>query len=221
MKPLPKASKKGDKNSDDFFRFDVELSAKETYLIGNIVAQWGALEHEIFQQTLLSFDNPEDDKIALPKEMNNLKFTDVLCLWKSRIIEKAKPKKSKVLQQQYDRIVELKEYRNALVHGMWDWSRTDLNKISVTRIRKQEIITTHFSVEDLADFADRLAVINFKVRFPRGPTELALARAKQGFHISRRGACLFAGLPLDEDLFPSVSKVSDPIRIELEAQQND
>lgn len=221
MKPVPDLPhvKNGD---DDFFRFDVELTSKETYLIGNIVAQWGALEHEIFNQTLLSFDDSVDDKIVLPKEMNNLQFTGVLDLWKSRVIKKAKPAKSKVLQQQYDRIVALKEYRNALVHGMWNWSKTDPRKISVTRIRKKEINTTHFTVEDLADFADRLAAINFKIRFPRGLKELALARARQGFHISRIGASLFMGLPLDETLLQHFPATDDEAsRTNTDTQQED
>lgn len=68
MTPAPDAPKTK-KNDDDFYRFDVELTAKETYLIGNIVAQWGALEHEIFNQTLLSFDNPVDENMVLPKEI--------------------------------------------------------------------------------------------------------------------------------------------------------
>lgn len=221
MKPVPNVLTT-QKDDNDFLRFDVELTARETYLIGNIVAQWGALEHEIFHQTLLSFDDPEDDEITLPKEMNNLQFTGVLGLWKSRVIDKAKPGRSRVLQQQYDRIVALKEYRNALVHGMWNWSKTDPRKISVTRIRKKEINTTHFTVEDLADFADRLAAINFKIRCPRGLKELALARAGQGFHVSRIGASLFMGLPLDEDLlqhFPVTD--NEPTRTNPGAQQED
>jgi len=220
MKPDPNGHKS--QKGEDFYRFDVELTAKENYLIGNIVAQWGALEHEIFNQTLLSFDDLLDDNITLPKEMNNLQFTGVLGLWKSRVVDKVKPAKSKVLQQQYNRIVALKDYRNALVHGMWNWSRTDPGKISVTRIRKKEINTTHFTVEDLADFADRLAAINFKIRYPRGLKELALARARQGFHISRIGASLFMGLALDEELLQHFPVSDDEAtRTNPVAQQED
>lgn len=221
MKPVPDLPDA--KKDDDFFRFDVELTAKETCLIGNILAQWGALEHEIFNQTLLSFEDTREDTVVLPKEMNNFKFTEVLGLWKSRVVDKAKTKKARVLQQQYDRIVSLIEYRNALVHGMWSWSRKDpKNRISVTRIRKKQIITTNFTVEDLVDFVDRLGSINFKIRFPRGATEYALARAKEGAHITRRGACLFTGSPLDEGLVPPIPGTDNEVpRTELDAQQDD
>lgn len=195
MSEAPTASK----SDNDSYRFDVELSTKESCLIGNILAQWGALEHEIFSQTLISFDNSMGEELVLPKEMNNLQFAAVLELWKSRVVDKAKSKKAKVLQHQYNRIVALMGHRHALVHGMWSWSRTDpKNKISVMRIRKKEIITTHFTATDLADFADRLASINFKIRFPGGAKDVIRARLKHGFHISRRGACLFMGSELDE-----------------------
>lgn len=218
MKPVP--DKKAD---DDFFRFDVELTAKETCLIGNILAQWGALEHEIFNQTLLSFDDSGGDTVALPKEMNNFKFTEVLGHRKSRVVDKAKTKRARVLQKQYDHIVSLIEYRNALVHGMWSWSRKDSkNRISITRIRKKQIITTHFTVEDLVDFVDRLGSINFKIRFPRGATEYDLARIKEGSHISRRGACLFTGSPLDEGLVPPNPTIDSEVpRTVMDSQQDD
>lgn len=55
--------------------FDVELSDKEAFFIGKIVALWGALEYEIFCQTLSSFS--EDEAASLPKEMNNIQFTEI------------------------------------------------------------------------------------------------------------------------------------------------
>ena len=71
---------------------DVELSDKEAYFIGKIVALWGALEFEIFCRTYLSF--PEDNPEPLPKEMNNIQFTGVLELWKTRVID-PEPRKQK------------------------------------------------------------------------------------------------------------------------------
>src|ERR1035441_3030894 len=60
----------------------VELSGRELHWIGHIVAQWGALEHEVFSQTLLTY---KDHLAEVPKEMmNNLQFSDVLKLWKRR-----------------------------------------------------------------------------------------------------------------------------------------
>ena len=48
---------------------NVELSERELLCIGHIIAQWGALESEIFSQTLQTF---EEQTQVLPKEMNNM-----------------------------------------------------------------------------------------------------------------------------------------------------
>jgi hypothetical protein len=53
----------------------LDLSERELHFIGHIVAQWGALEHEIFVQTLRTFADYSEE---LPKQMNNLQFTGSL-----------------------------------------------------------------------------------------------------------------------------------------------
>ncbi|NWD43719.1 hypothetical protein [Pseudomonas yamanorum] len=57
-----------DKTRDDFYRFDVELSDSETFFVGKIVALWGALEHEVFIQTLLKICPIGKENAALPKK---------------------------------------------------------------------------------------------------------------------------------------------------------
>lgn len=174
-------------DTDDFYQWNDELSDRETFLIGKIIAQWGALEHEIFVQTLMTFEAPEDENIALPKAMNNLQFTEILGLWKDRVVKKSKEDRRKVLEQQLEKILKLKNCRDALVHGMWGWSKNDLSKISAVRIRKKEIISVHFTADDLADFYSRLGGINFKIRFPGGLDEFAQQRAEEEFYVSRLG----------------------------------
>lgn len=187
---------------DDFRRFDVELSDREIFFVGKITALWGALEHEVFTQTLVTFDSADAENIVLPKEMNNLQFTAVLLLWKTRVVDEAEGERAEVLQQQYDKILQLHEYRNALVHGMWDWSRAEPAQISIVRVRKKEIIRTYFTADDLADFCDRLRGINFKIRYPGGLEDLALKRTEHGFYISRRGVSLLTGDPVADDWIP-------------------
>jgi hypothetical protein len=59
--------------SDNLIRlYDVPLSDKEGILIGRIIALWGALESEVFVQTLATFD--VQDVEELPNAMNNLNF---------------------------------------------------------------------------------------------------------------------------------------------------
>ena len=159
------------------------LSDIELFSVGRIISQWGALEHEIFVQTLETFPkkNPE-----LPKDMDNLKFKDgVLKLWKERVVDKSTKKKKEVLLKQYNSILKYLDFRHALVHGMWEWDQKDPEKITTVRIRKKNIIYAHFDAESLEDFAFKIAEINFAIRYPRGATDMAKEMAKQGGYMSR------------------------------------
>ena len=193
--------------------WDSELSDKEALYIGKIVAQWGAIEHEVFFQTIMTFEDSANEEIQLPKAMNNMQFTDVLEQWKERVINnKSDVDQATVLQQQYDKICHLKDYRNALVHGMWEWQGNDINEITTTRIRKKEITSNKFTSDDLVDFYTQLARINFQIRYPGGVEELIQDKVAQGSFISRRALAIFSnddvasdwlspltGLPTDED----------------------
>jgi hypothetical protein len=178
---------------------DVELSERELISIGKIVALWGLLEYEIFCQTLKSFSGTPANQ--LPREMNNMQFSQVLALWKTRLVDKASGKLGEVLQDQHKKIDNYYEFRNALVHGMWDWSRDTPERITATRIRKREIVRAHFTADDLLSFASDLESINFKLRHPGGAEEYAAAMAEQGAHVSRRGFSVITNNPLVDDLF--------------------
>ena len=177
--------------------WDSGLSDKEILFIGMFSVQWACLEHEIFTQTLNTFASEGNVTHNLPKEMNNIQFTGVLDLWKERVAEKAKSKQRKILLQQYLEILELKNPRDALMHGMWHWSPENLGRISTVRVKKRDVITTHFSADELEDFAKRVGEINFKIRFPRGAVDLAIATMQQGGYTSRRSMAIFSGANLD------------------------
>jgi hypothetical protein len=180
---------------------DVELSERELLSIGRIVALWGSLEHEIFCQTLKCFSDLPAGQ--LPKEMNNLKFSEVLALWEIHVVSNALGKRKEILQKLGKSIRHYHDFRNALVHGMWDWSKAAPETITATRIRKREVLRTHFTAADLESFASELAAINFKVRYPGGPEEYASSMAEEGAHMSRRWFCVMTGNPLTDDLFRS------------------
>ena len=156
----------------------VELSDIELSCIGHIVAQWGTLESEIFLQTLQTFGEQAQ---VLPKVMNNMQFSGVLELWKERVVDQCSGEKKKNLERQYSRIHHYHEYRNALVHGMWDWDRASPAKIKTMRIRKTEVVSTHFTVSDLQDLSLEVARINFNIRYPRGNEDLAELINKGGY----------------------------------------
>jgi len=189
--------------------WDPQLSDREIHFVGTVFVHWASMEHEVFMQTLVSFESDGLDSVKLPKVMNNLQFTGVLDLWKQRVVDKAKGRKAKVLLAQYETICKLKTFRDALSHGMWHWSPQDLGAIHTVRIKKQQVITSEFSVKDLEKFALRIAEVNFRIRFPRGLVELAKAQMQDGGYISRRALAMFSGAPVDRDGFPTAHPAGD------------
>ena len=173
--------------------WDSQLSERETSLIGMIVIHWAAIEHEIFTQTLSTFGQPNEASAPLPKAMNNMKFTDVFALWKERVVCCAKDQRAVVLSEQIKVIEHLKEFRDAIVHGHWDWSATDVTKITTMRVKKKTVISTTFDVQALEDFAFSLSEVNYNIRFPGGLEDVASQQNSDGGYISRRAfAMLFA-----------------------------
>lgn len=185
--------------------WDSELSEREIYFIGAIFVQWGALEHEIFLQTLKTFE-PEEDSTeipVLPKEMNNLQFSGVLELWNERVAVPRRGKRGKVLQQQFEEIRKLKDARDAIAHGMWHWKADNPGEIRTVRIRKREIITSRFSGDFMGEMASKIGEINFSIRFPGGLIDLARKRVQNGGYMSRRWLEMVASGPDNANGYPT------------------
>ena len=161
---------------------DLGLSDREKYFIAEIISQWGALEHEVFHQTLLTFE-PGD---ALPREMNNLQFSGVLKLWKERVVDPASAKRIKALRDVHSGIAANQDARNALVHGMWGWEPSAPGRIFVTRVKRDQVIKTTFTADALQALALVISGLYFKLKYPRGLAELAQERARLGYSVSRR-----------------------------------
>jgi hypothetical protein len=182
--------------NDMEYGFNIELSERELICIGTIVELWGSLESEIFGQTLMCFGHLTDSQ--LPKPLNNLQFSQVLELWEIHVVNNAVGKRKEVLKEQLNGIRNHQDFRDALVRGMWDWSRSEPEKITATRVRKKEVIITHFTADSLASFASALETMNLKIRFPEGFEEYAKAIGEQGTYLSRRASALLQGKPLNE-----------------------
>jgi len=189
------------------YAIDLELAERELLSIGHIVALWGRLEYEIFSQTLLYFGGLSDSD--LPKEMNNMQFSKVLALWETHVVNNAAGKRKEVLQEQHKSICHYHDFRDALVHGMWDWSPATPEKITATRVRKKEVLRTHFTADDLASFSSDLETINFKVKYPGGLAEYGAAMAERGSYMSRRAVCLMSDDPATNQLF-SIALIKGP-----------
>lgn len=189
---------------------DSGLTDRETYLIGQILVGWGTLEFTIFAQTLETFDVTETEGAKLPKAMNNLRFLGVLELWEERVVNQASEEHSKVLRKQLEEIGKLKPVRDALVHGMWQYSKEDVSRISTIRIRNKEIIEFHFSADDLQDFQQRLAKINFAVTYPGGRDDYFGEIATEGGFVSRRFLAIVTGDEVVQDWHDDLLDADEP-----------
>jgi hypothetical protein len=173
----------------------LELSEREFYFIGRIVAAWGALESEIFAQTLQALNPNSLDH--LPAAMNNLQPSRVRELWKEHVVDKASGKRREVLFEQHDKIATLSEDRHAIVHGRWEYSKSELEKITVWRVRKGDLEKRVLTADDLMKISLAVDQINYYVRFPLGnPFE------SSGSFMSRRMRATLAGHPVSKELWP-------------------
>lgn len=177
------------------YTLNTQLSEREIYLIGSIVAQWGFLENDIFDQTLLSFAESE----TLPVAMNNAQFSAVLQLWLERVVEQQDDARKGVLKAQYAEIISLSKFRQAVVHSRWEWQPDRPKEITAVRVHKNSVKRVKFIADDLTDIAIRLGQVRFWIQYPGGTEDRAAEVATTGGHISRLGWDLLAGrVPLDE-----------------------
>jgi hypothetical protein len=176
---------------------DLELSERELYFIGKIVAAWGALESEIFTQTLQAL-NPTSLS-DLPAAMNNLQPSRVRGLWKEHVVDKASGKRREALLEQHGKIETLSEDRHAIVHGMWEYSTSELEKITVWRVRKRHLEKKVFTADDLMNLSLAIDQINYDLRFP-----LDNVFESSGSFMSRRMRARLAGHPVSEELWSRI-----------------
>lgn len=178
---------------------DLGLSDREKFFIAEIISQWGAIEHEVFLQALMTF-GPGD---ALPKVMNNMKFSEVLTLWKERVVDKADAERMKVLNEVHNGIEANQEPRNALVHGMWSWDASAPGQVFVTRVKRDQVIRSTFTAESLQEFALDVCDLHYKLKYPLGNIDRAEELARDGYSASRRWIAAVSGDPVADELFHS------------------
>lgn len=170
---------------------NTDLSEREIFLIGSIVAQWGFLEAEIFEQTLLSFENEDSDP---PASMNNAQFSAVLKLWLERVVEKHDDARRAVLKAQHEEIAYLADFRQAVVHSRWEWRPDAPGEITAIRVHKKNVKSVKFTADDLDNFSMRLGQVRYRIRYPGGHEDRAAEMSATGGYISRRGYELLFGL---------------------------
>jgi hypothetical protein len=183
-------------NGSDIIRLlDLGLSDRELYFIGRIVAAWGSIESEIFLQTVQAL-NP-DSLDDLPTAMNNLQPSRVRELWKEHVVDKATGKRREVLIEQHRKIEQYSEDRHAIVHGMWEWSKNELEKLTVWRVKKNKLEQKVYTADDLMNISMAVDEVAYYINFPT-VGELA----DVGAFMSRRMRATLTGHPVAKDLWP-------------------
>ncbi|MBZ0130477.1 MAG: hypothetical protein K8F59_15340 [Rhodobacteraceae bacterium] len=179
------------------YTLDTELTEQETYLIGLIVSQWAFIEAEIFEKTIETFADDE----AIPASMKtNAYFGEVLELWKKRVVEAQSAARKAKLTAQYERILSLNEFRQAVVHSRWEWKSDAPDEITAVRFHKKSIKRVKFTFDDLANFAVTLGEIRYSIRYPGGLQDRAEELSELGGHVSRLGWELLSGRVTLDDL---------------------
>jgi hypothetical protein len=174
---------------------DLGLSERELYFIGRIVAAWGAIESEIFVQTVQAL-NP-DSLDDLPAAMNNLQPSRVLELWKEHVVDQATGKRRDVLLEQHRKIEQYSEDRHAIVHGMWEWSKSELEKLTVWRVKKNRMERKVYTADDLMNISIAVDQVAYYLHYP---TDDELANV--GGFMSRKMRTTLTGHPIAKDLWP-------------------
>lgn len=163
--------------------WDTGLAENENMLIGDIVAQWGALEAEIFIQTLTSYGS-DIEVNQLPRAMRNRNFSEVLSLWKSRVVDTSEEAIKAAFEGAYEKILKLSDARNSIVHGMWDFSISEPKTISTFRVKDDQIIHTTFKDGALVDVCMQIAEINASIRYPGGMKDFFKDQMSGGVYVN-------------------------------------
>ena len=160
------------------WHLDWGLSEKEICYVGKIVVEWAAMEHEIFAQVLSSHKSTSENE--LPKALNGLQFTTIFNLWEKLVENEADEGRLDVLKAQIAEIKFLKDFRDALAHGMWTWDPSTLERITSFRPKHKTLLMVHFTPRDLEDIATRLADVNFRIRHPSRPEDFLKSMIDSG-----------------------------------------
>lgn len=177
---------------------DLGLSDREKFFIAETISQWGAIEHEVFLQTLKTFE-PDD---TLPKEMSNIQFSGVLKLWEARVVHQADAERAAALREVHIGIEAKQEARNALVHGMWSWDTSAPGLVFVTRVKRDTVIRSVFDAKSLEALALDVCDLLYKLKYPRGIADQAEELGNDGYWFSRRRVAAMSRDPVTADLSP-------------------
>ena len=144
----------------------------------------------------------------LPAALNNLQPSRVRELWKEHVVDKALGKGRDVLLEQHTRIEEYSEDRHAIVHGIWEWSKSELEKLTVWRLKKNKLEQKVYSADDLMNISLAIDQIAYYLHYP---TDDDMAR--MGAFTSRRMRATISMHPVAEELWHGTEPLEEVSKI--------
>jgi|GEM_PF-2255572 len=152
------------------YRLWTELTDQEISAIGFITIQWAHLEHMLLIRTKELADAAS---IALPEDAKKLSFKVRLHAWYVLIREKVTdPEEQKRLFKLHQRIASAEDKRHKVTHGLWDFGKGNPKILIASSFRVPFDFEQNFKAEELANFANTIAEINFDLHYPKGPRSL-------------------------------------------------
>lgn len=142
-----------------------ELSPHEYYAIGRVTAHWAYLEHGVYAVTR---DICESVEAPLPLDALSPAFKRRLSAFRLAIEQYiAEPDKTKLLRL-HSQIANAEQDRHKITHAMWDWDKSNPDRISASSFRPGFEFEKSFDAERIEALADRIARITFAIEYPEG-----------------------------------------------------
>lgn len=146
-------------------RTDFELDPEEYAAIGKMTVQWAYLEHGVYA---ISKAISDAANVALPKDASSTSFSRRLRALQSLVGEFAPADEQKRITSLIGKIANAEQDRHKITHAMWDWDRSDPERISASSFRPRFQFEKHYNAQQINALADRIGEINFALEYPDG-----------------------------------------------------
>lgn len=146
------------------WRVTSELSDDELRLIGLVTVQWANLEHALYEISLtvekLIGSTPN-------KAFGDISFDRRLRAFRD-LAEHAPQDAGEYIRKLCDRIAQLKDDRHKITHGLWDWDRSNPEKLFATSFRPKYDFNKRFDKVKLQKLANQIGECTFNIICPSG-----------------------------------------------------
>jgi hypothetical protein len=198
-----------------------DVSDAECYAIGKMTTSWAILEHSMMTAAIQLAEKYKPPmgkgfmtlpivrrlanlilptlRPAVPKNFATLPFEARFRVFRNLIKSVPTGTARARMENIASRIANVQAERHDFTHGIWDWTTTVPTKVTVDHARKKGR-RRHKQYDSAAflKFAERIAQINFDLRYPDGLKQFEEAQAQVGYSINRRFLIEITGMETDD-----------------------